>query len=103
MALRILYNSQDPAHKTPFGVVTPGQSCTMNIAIPVSVQTTQVVLVIQQENGTHFRDVEFRLDHVEDPYEYYQVTFSFNSPGLFFYFFKYLVVTGILKSFFSVL
>ena len=94
MGLRILYNSLDPAYKTPFGVLTPKQSCTMTIAIPVSCQTTQVVLVIQQENGTHFRDVEFALDRVEAPYEYYKVEFSFNAPGLFFYFFKIATRTG---------
>jgi len=94
MALRILYNSQDPAHKTPFGVVTPRQACTMNIAIPISVQTTQVVLVIQRENGTRFREVEFQLDRVEAPYEYYTTTFCFNAPGLFFYFFKIATRTG---------
>jgi len=94
MGLRILYNSLDPAYKQPFGVLTPGQSCTMTVAIPVSVQTTQVVLVLQQENGTRFRDVEFVLDHVDAPYEYYRVEFSLNTPGLFFYFFKIATRTG---------
>ena len=94
MGLRILYNSLDSAYKQPFGVLTPKQNCTMNIAIPVSVQTTQVVLVLQQENGAHFRDVEFSLDHVDTPYEYYKVEFSFNEPGLFFYFFKIATRTG---------
>ena len=55
MALRILYNSLDPAYKTPFGVVTPGESCTMNLAIPAACQTTQAVLVLQQENGTQLQ------------------------------------------------
>ena len=94
MGLRILYNSLDSAYKTPFGVLTPKQNCTMTVAIPVSVQTTQVVLVLQRENGTHFRDVEFCLDHVEGPYEYYRVEFSFNAAGLFFYFFKIATRTG---------
>ena len=94
MALRILYNSLDPAYKTPFGVVTPGESCTMNLAIPASCQTTQAVLVLQQENGTPFRDVEFTLERVEEPYEHYRTAFSFQEPGLFFYYFRITTHTG---------
>lgn len=88
MALRILYNSQDTACKTPFGVVTPGEPCAMTVAIPQSCQTTQVVLVLQRENGTPFREIEFRLERTEAPYEYYRVQFSFQKPGLFFYYFR---------------
>jgi len=88
MSLRILYNSQDPACKTPFGVVTPEEFCTMTVAIPQSCQTTQVVLVLQRENGTLFREVEFSLDRVEEPYEYYTVKFFFQKPGLFYYYFR---------------
>lgn len=88
MSLRILYDSQDLAHKTPFGVVTPEEACTMTVAIPQSCQTTQVVLVLQRENGTLFREVEFCLDRVEAPYEYYTVKFCFQKPGLFFYYFR---------------
>ena len=84
MSLRILYNSQDTAYKTPFGVVTPEEFCTMTVAIPQSCQTTQVVLVLQRENGTLFREIEFRLDRVKPPYEYYRVKFSFQKPGLFY-------------------
>ena len=99
MGLRILYNSLDSAYKTPFGVLTPKEACTMKIAIPISCQTTQVVLVLQHENGTHFRDVEFCLDHVEAPYEYYRVEFALQEPGLFFYFFKIATRTGHFRMF----
>lgn len=88
MALRILFNSQDPAYKTPFGTVTPGEICTMTVAIPRSCQTTQVELVLQREDGAAFREVPFLLDRTEEPYEYYQVRFSLEEPGLFFYYFR---------------
>lgn len=94
MGLRILYNSLDTAWKTPFGVLTPEQECTMTVAIPSAVQTTEVVLELQQENGAHFRDVEFTLDRVAEPYEYYRVQFSLREPGLFFYFFRITTRTG---------
>lgn len=88
MALRILFNSQDPAYKTPFGTVTPGETCTMTVAIPQSCQTAQVALVLQREDGAAFREIPFRLDRTEEPYEYYQIRFSLEEPGLFFYYFR---------------
>ena len=88
MGLRILYNSQDLAYKKPFGVLTPGQTCTMTVAIPQSCLTTQVVLVMQIMTGATFREIPFHLDHVEPPYEYYRVEFSIREPGLFYYYFR---------------
>ena len=88
MALRILYNSQDTAYKKPFGVVTPEEVCTMTVAVPQSCQTTHVTLVLQHEYGALFREVEFTLDRVEAPYEYYTAKFCFQEPGLFYYYFR---------------
>ena len=88
MALRILYDSFDPAYKTPFGTVTPGQACTMTVAIPCSCQTTAVSLVLQYEGGGIFREEAFALARTEAPYEYYTLTFSLTEPGLFFYYFQ---------------
>ena len=88
MALRILYNSQDTAYKKPFGVVTPEEICTMTVAVPQSCQTTHVTLVLQHEYGALFREVEFTLDRVEAPYEYYTAKFCFQEPGLFYYYFR---------------
>ena len=88
MALRILYNSLDTAYKTPFGTLNPGETCTMTVAIPQSCMTTEVALVLQYENGSFFREEPFVLDHVDAPYEYYKVQFQFETPGLFFYYFR---------------
>ncbi len=88
MGLRILYNSHDLAHKTPFGVLTPGESCVMTVAIPQSCRTTQVVLVLERQNGAPFREVEFALDRVAPPYEHYRVQFHLEAPILLFYYFR---------------
>ena len=48
MGLRILYNSLDPAHKLPFGVLTPEETCQLTIAIPRSCQTVRVILVLER-------------------------------------------------------
>ena len=88
MALRILYNSLKPEYKTPFGVITPGESCTMTVAIPQSCCTTQVQLVLERENGVLFREAAFALDRTEPPYEYYKIVFQLEEPGLFYYYFR---------------
>ena len=88
MGLRILYNSLSSAHKTPFGVLTPGEVCRMTIAIPRSCQTTRVMLVMEKENGEFFREFQFHRDHAAELYEYYRLHFSLNTPGLFFYYFR---------------
>ena len=87
MSLRILYNSQDPRWKRPFGTVKPGEECTMTVAVPCSCQTRQVKLILLKENGTPFREELFALLRTEAPYEYYQVRFSLTEPGLYFYYF----------------
>ncbi len=88
MGLRILYNSLDPACKTPFGVLKPCEACAMTVAIPISCQTTQVVLVLERENGALYREIEFVLDRTAPPYEYYLVRFRMEDHGLFFYYFR---------------
>ncbi len=87
MALRILYNSQDPSWKTPFGTLVTEEVCSMTVAIPCSCRTHHVKLVLLREDGTPFRDVLMGRDRTEDPYEYYRAVFSLKEPGLYFYYF----------------
>lgn len=88
MALRILYDSLNIAYKKPFGTVTPGQDCTMTVAIPCSCQTVKVTLILEHEYGGVYREEPFTFAHTEVPYEYYTVKFSLPEPGLFFYYFR---------------
>ena len=85
--MRILYDSKQLQHKTPFGTLTPGQECTITIHIPAAVQTTSVRCVINNEDGSHAMNVELGLKAKEGPYEIFQGKFSFNRTGLFFYYF----------------
>lgn len=88
MSLRILYNSKEEQHKTPFGVLTPGQACTMTVAIPLHCKTIAVTLVMEGEDGAAYREEPLCLERTEAPYEYYRVEFALEEPGLFFYFFR---------------
>ena len=40
--MRILYDSKLPEYKSPFGVLTPGQVCTLRVRVPVTVQANRV-------------------------------------------------------------
>lgn len=88
MGLRILYNSWDTAYKRPFGTLTPNQLCEMHIAIPCDCQTKRVTLVLQYEDGRPYREFDFQPDKVEAPYEHYRLTFSLETPDLYFYWFR---------------
>ena len=53
--MRILYDSKLLAHKDPFGTLTPGQKCKLSIKIPAAVQATQVICLVQREDGNKIR------------------------------------------------
>ncbi len=43
--MRILYDSKQLHHKTPFGTLTPGESCTLCIHIPATVAAGKKALL----------------------------------------------------------
>ena len=85
--MRILYDSKQLQHKTPFGTLTPGQECTITIHIPTTVQATGVRCVINNEDGSHAMNVELAYKMKKGPYEIFEGKFTFLRTGLFFYFF----------------
>ena len=85
--MRILYNSRQLQHKTPFGTLTPGQACTLTIHIPSAVKTEKVTCVINQENGSHVMNVDLHLLEQRGAYDIYQGIFSFDKEGLYYYYF----------------
>ena len=50
--MRILYDSKKLIHKDPFGTLTPGQSCTLNMHVPASVGALKVECIVRLD-GTH--------------------------------------------------
>ena len=61
--MRILYDSKQSLFKTPFGTLTPGQECTLNIHIPSTVRATRVQLELLYQDHAPYRpyDFEFRM------------------------------------------
>ena len=92
--MRILFDSKQLMHKDPFGTLAPGQTCTLNIHIPASVQATAVDCIINQENGTLCKQLSMTYQMKKGAYEIFRGNFSFEEAGLFFYYFKtFLLIT----------
>ncbi len=85
--MRILFDSKQLAFKNPFGTLTPGQSCTLCVHIPASVEATRVVCCLQREDGTHLPPVEMEYWKKTGAYELFRCKFSLDTCGLYFYHF----------------
>ena len=86
--MRILYDSKQLLHKTPFGTLLPGQLCTLHIHIPNSVLATKVECLLQQEDGTPFQTVPLALSDTKGVYDIFEGSFSIDTKGLYFYYFR---------------
>lgn len=97
--MRILFDSKQSQYKTPFGTLTPREVCTLRIAIPASVGTTQVQCVIQQENGSPAMEIPLFYEADRGAYRLFSGSFSFADPGLYFYYFRITGNTGTFRLF----
>ena len=97
--MRILFDSKLPQFKTPFGTLTPGQDCTLNIQIPGTVQSTGVVCCISAEDGREVQQVPLEFRMKKGPYETWQGRFSLAETGLYFYYFVIHHRTGSFRLF----
>ncbi len=97
--MRILFDSKKPIYKTPFGTLTPGQECTLNIHIPSTVQTTAVQCIINWENGALAMEVPMTFRMKRGAYDIFQGKFSFSMCGLYFYYFHITTRTGAFRLF----
>lgn len=86
--MRILFDSQQLIHKDPFGTLSQGQTCMLNIHIPVSVGTVRAECVFDFEDGTPGCTVPLEKARTEGAYEIFSGTFSLTQPGLYFYYFR---------------
>ena len=86
--MRILFDSKLSQFKTPFGVLRPGEVCTLHIQIPVSCQTEHVELLLLQEDGTPAREVSLSRQETGALYECFGAAFSLERAGLYFYCFR---------------
>ena len=86
--MRILYDSKLLAHKDPFGTLTPGQKCKLSIHIPTAVQATQVICLVQREDGTPYGEFILKYRMKKGPYELFSGNVAIKERGLYFYYFR---------------
>ena len=97
--MRILFDSKKQLHKEPFGCVIPEQLCTLRIHIPQSVGTTAATCVLQQEDGSPYREHAFSFLENRGVYQVWQCSFSIGQAGLYFYWFRITGNTGTFRLF----
>ena len=74
--MRILFDSKLSQYKTPFGCLTPGQDCTLNIHIPASVQAVNVTVILNYDHGETARRIPMTYQKTEGPYDIFSGSFS---------------------------
>ena len=82
--MRILFDSQKPEYKSPFGTLAEGQSCCLHIHIPCSVGTVNVECILESDTTTV---VALQKESSQGAYEIWSGSFSLQ-PGLYFYYFR---------------
>ena len=92
--MRILYDSKLTQFKSPFGVLTPGQTCTLHMVLPVSICTVSVQMLLLDEAGGELQSVPFARTAQDALYETWGGGFSIDQPGLYFYYNVLYTVTG---------
>ena len=85
--MRILYDSKLPQFKTPFGTLTPGQKCTLQVHVPSSVQATHITLNLLYQDNMPAQSSQLQLLEQRGAYHIFQGDFSIANPGLYFYYF----------------
>ena len=92
--MRILYDSKQLTYKSPFGTLTPGQVCILNIHIPRNVEATTVQCLINYDGGSRAKTVDMRKTAQKGAYEVFTGEFSLEHRGLYFYYFYIDTPTG---------
>ncbi len=92
--MRILYDSKQLTYKSPFGTLTPGQTCTLNIHIPMNVEATTVTCILNYDGGAIAKNVVMEKTRHKGAYEVFSATFSLEHRGIYFYYFYIDTPTG---------
>ena len=97
--MRILYNSRQLIYKDPFGTLVPGQSCTLHIHIPSSVQTVGVECIFNREDGSFAQTAPMTYKMKRGAYDIFEGKFSLAERGLYYYYFVIHSRTGSFRLF----
>lgn len=85
--MRILYDSKNIIHKSPFGCLKKGEKCSMYIHIPCDCEAESVSVCLETDEGT-YRKFEFEKTDTKYQYDIFSSSFEIDECGLYFYFFE---------------
>ena len=97
--MRILFDSQQPMYKDPFGTLTQGQVCTLHIHVPTSVGALMAECILDWEDGTPGTVVTMEKETTAGAYTVFSGCFSLSQPGLFYYYFRIYKPDGFFRLF----
>ena len=86
--MRILFDSKSLSHKDPFGTLLPDQSCTLHVHIPTTVGATSVQCLIRLDGSSDEMVANMTLSECRGSYDIFSGSFSLQTPGLYFYYFR---------------
>ena len=86
--MRILFDSQQLIHKDPFGTLSQGQACRLQIHIPSSVGAVKTECILDLENGMPGTVATLEKACKKGAYDVFSGSFSLTQPGLYFYYFR---------------
>ncbi len=85
--MEILFDSKKTEHKTPFGCIREGETCTLFLHIPDCCGATGASLTVENDEG-FFLSVSLLPRERNAPYTVYKTAFTLPAAGLYFYHFK---------------
>ena len=86
--MRILFDSRKSIFKTPFGTLTPGQECTLNLHIPATVGTVRAECVICPDTDGEELVFSMLPEKKRGIYDIVTGKIWLEKPGLYFYYFR---------------
>ena len=85
--MRILFDSKDRIFKDPFGTLSVGQACTLNVHIPAQVGCVKAECILRPDDGGETVVVPMSCTGEKGLYQIFSGTFSLKRPALYFYYF----------------
>ena len=85
--MRILFDSKKKDFKTPFGTLSVGQLCTLNVHIPKQVGCIKAECVLHPDDGGETVAVPMCCTEEKGAYQIFSGTFCLERPALYFYYF----------------
>ena len=85
-----LYDSRDPAYKSPFGAIRQGEQCTFTIRLPRDMQLEGRPVMVLFRSGFKERFITLNTITGEGDVTAYSAVFSAKYTGVHYYYFSYI-------------